>query len=86
MLTQEQFNNERDYCTLIPPIKAMLQRGVIDAKDFALLQRKLLEQYRPVVSGLRAGSCHIPQDAPADQAKISPPARAEKTCILPPPE
>jgi len=54
MLTQEQFNNERDYCALIAIVKTMLRQGVIDTEDFALMQRKLRERYRPVVSVLQA--------------------------------
>ena len=53
MLTQEQFDNERDYCALIALVGAMLRQGVIDEQDFALLRCKLLERYRPVASGLR---------------------------------
>ena len=53
MLTQEQFNNERDYCAIITIASAMLEQGVIDEQDYQTLQRKLLEQYRPVVSCLR---------------------------------
>ena len=55
MLTQEQFNNERDFCALIALAGAMLGQGVIDEQDFAAIQRRALEQYRPVVSCLRAG-------------------------------
>ena len=54
-MTQEQFNHERDYCAFIAIVSAMRTQGVIDEQDFALLQRKLLEQYRPVVSCLRTG-------------------------------
>jgi len=53
-MTQEQFDNERDYCTLIALIGTMLGQGAIDEHDFATLQRKLLEQYRPVVSCLQS--------------------------------
>ena len=55
MLTQEQFNNERDYCTLIALAGAMHTQGVIDEQDFQVLRRKLLEQYQPAVSCLQAG-------------------------------
>jgi len=54
MLTQEQFNNERDYSVIITLAGTMLGQGVIDKQDFAVLQRKLLEQCQPVVSCLRA--------------------------------
>jgi len=54
-MTQEQFNNERDFCAMIALAEAMLGQGVIDEQDFAVLQRKLLERYQPVVSCLRAG-------------------------------
>ena len=53
-MTQEQFSNERDYCAVMALIEAMHKNGVIDSQDFALLQRKLLDQYQPVVSCLRA--------------------------------
>ena len=53
MLTQDQFNNERDYCALIALAGAMRTQGVIDEQDFHILQRRLLEQYRPAVSCLR---------------------------------
>ena len=52
-MTQEQFDNERDYCTLIALAGTMLGQGAIDEQDYQILQRKLLEQYRPVVSCLR---------------------------------
>ena len=54
MLTQEQFDHERDYCALITVAGAMLRQGVIDEQDFALLRRRLLEWYRPVASCLGA--------------------------------
>jgi hypothetical protein len=75
MLTQEQFNNERDFCAMIALASAMLGQGVIDEQDFAVLQRRLSEQYRPVVSRLRAGNSDVrqtPQDSPENQAKNSP--------------
>jgi len=52
-MTQEQFNNERDYCAMLTLSKAMLGQGAIDEQDFSTLQRRLLEQYRPVMSCLR---------------------------------
>jgi len=54
-MTEEQFNNERDYCAMIALAGAMLGQGVIDEQDFAVLQHKVLEQYQPVVTCLRAG-------------------------------
>ena len=54
MLTQEQFNNERDYLAMIALAGNMLALGAIDEQDYQLLQLRLLEQYRPVVSCLRA--------------------------------
>jgi len=53
-MTQDQFNNERDYCALIALVGAMLGQGAIDERGFAILRRKLLEQYRPVTSCLQA--------------------------------
>jgi len=40
---------------MIALAEAMLGQGVIDEQDFAVLQRKLLERYQPVISCLRAG-------------------------------
>jgi hypothetical protein len=52
-MTKEQFNNERDYCAMIALAKTMLAQGVINEQDFTVLERKLSEQYKPVVSCLR---------------------------------
>jgi len=53
MLTQEQFNNERDFCAVIAMASAMLGQGAIDEQDYFAIQRMALEQYHPVVSCLR---------------------------------
>jgi hypothetical protein len=54
VLTKEQFNNERDYLAMIAMVGNMLALGAIDEQDYQLLQLRLLEQYQPVVSCLRA--------------------------------
>jgi len=76
MLTEEQFNNERDFCAVITLAGAMLGQGVIDEQDFTAIQRRALEQYCPVVSCPRIGSGRvrqIPQNNPLNPAETSPP-------------
>ena len=56
-MTKEQFNRERNFCAAAVLADTMLGRGIINETDHAILRRRTLEQYRPVVSGLRpAGS------------------------------
>jgi len=54
-MTSEQFARERDFCTAAALAGAMLGLGMIDDADHFLLRRWALEQYQPIISGLRMG-------------------------------
>jgi hypothetical protein len=54
-MTSEQFARERDFCAAAALAGAMLGLGIIDEADHTLLRHHALEQYCPLVSGLRMG-------------------------------
>ncbi len=69
MITQKEFNAERRYQTAIIFAKKMLDEGIINQKDYAEIDTKLLinqkdyaeidtkllEKYRPTMSTLLSG-------------------------------
>ena len=55
MITQKEFNAERRYQTAIIFAKKMLDEGIITQKDYAEIDTKLLEKYRPTMSTLLSG-------------------------------
>ena len=55
MITQKEFNAERRYQTDMIYVKKMLDVGVIDEKDYAAIDTKLLEKYQPTMSTLLSG-------------------------------
>ena len=55
MITQKEFNAERRYQTAMIYVKKMLDVGVIDEKDYAAIDTKLLEKYQPTMSTLLSG-------------------------------
>ena len=61
MITQKEFNAERRYQTAMIYVKKMLNEGVIDDKDYAEIDTKLLEKYRPTMSTLLSGQPLIKQ-------------------------
>ena len=58
MITQKEFNAERRYQTAIIFAKKMLDEGI---KDYAEIDTKLLEKYRPTMSTLLSGKPLIKQ-------------------------
>ena len=60
-MTQKEFNAERRYQTAMIYVKKMLNEGVIDDKDYAEIDTKLLEKYRPTMSTLLSGKPLIMQ-------------------------
>ena len=61
MITQKEFNAERRYQTAIIFAKKMLDEGIINHKDYAEIDTKLLEKYRPTMSTLLSGKPLIKQ-------------------------
>ena len=51
-MTKEQFEREKNYCVALSVAKAMLARGLINEKDYAKINTKLIAKYRPVFGGL----------------------------------
>ena len=47
-LTEEQFQTEIDYAAAVLLSREMLQAGIIDAEDFARINRLHAEQYQPI--------------------------------------
>ena len=52
-MTHAQFTRERDFCAMVSIASALLGRGDISEADFTALRRQFLEEYRPVISGVR---------------------------------
>ena len=55
MMTQKEFHAERRYQTAMIYVKKMLDEGVISRDDYATIDTKLLEKYRPTMSTLLSG-------------------------------
>lgn len=55
MMTQKELKAERLYQVAMIYVKMMLDRGVINDKDYAAIDTKLLEKYRPTMSTLLSG-------------------------------
>ena len=55
------FNAELRYYTVIRLAKKMLDEGIINQKDYAEIDTKLLEKYRPTMSTLLSGKPLIKQ-------------------------
>ena len=60
-MTQKEFNAECRYQTAMIYVKKMLNEGVINDKDYAAIDTKLLEKYRPPMSTLLSGQPLIKQ-------------------------
>ena len=60
-ITQKEFNAERRYQTAIIFAKKTLDEGIINKKDYAEIDTKLLEKYRPTMSTLLSGKPLIKQ-------------------------
>lgn len=54
-MTQKEFNAERRYQTAIIYLNKMLDKGIINNKDYAIIDTKLLNKYRPTMSTLLSG-------------------------------
>ena len=61
MITQKEFNAECRYQTAIIFAKKMLDEGIINQKDYAEIDTKLLKKYRPTMSTLLSGKPLIKQ-------------------------
>ncbi len=51
-MTREQFEREKNYRVALSVAKAMLACGLINERDFAKINTKLIVKYRPVFGGL----------------------------------
>ena len=51
-MTKEQFEREKNYRVALSITKVMLARGLINERDYAKINTKLIVKYRPVFGGL----------------------------------
>ena len=51
-MTKEQFEREKNYRVALSVAKAMLSRGLINDRDYAKINSKLIAKFRPVFGGL----------------------------------
>jgi uncharacterized membrane protein len=51
-MTKEQFEREKNYRVALSVAKTMLARGLINEKDYAKINAKLIKNYNPVLGGL----------------------------------
>ena len=50
-MTAEQFEREKKYQAAVAVARSMLERGVIDEKDFLRVEEKMRQKFRPVLGG-----------------------------------
>ena len=51
-MSKEQFEAEKDYQTSIHLAKMLLQKGLLTAEEYAIIDTKLQEKYRPLFGTL----------------------------------
>ncbi|QRN84826.1 hypothetical protein JR334_07510 [Clostridia bacterium] len=51
-MTTEQFEREKNYQVTLYITKSMLEKGLIDKKDFAKIRAKLVKKYKPIIGSL----------------------------------
>ena len=53
-MTEEQFEREKLYQASMNLFKSMLEKGLITEKQYAIIDTKMLEKYRPLLGTLFA--------------------------------
>ena len=53
-MSEEMFNAEKIYRATMTIAKSMLKKGLITAEEYAIIDNKMLEKYRPVFGTLSA--------------------------------
>lgn len=56
-MSEEQFEAEKDYQASIYLAKALLQRGLLTEEEYAIIDTKLQEKYRPLFGTLLSENC-----------------------------
>lgn len=56
-MTEEQFRAEKLYQVSLSLAQSMLEKGHITADEFAIIDRILLEKYRPLLGALFSHIC-----------------------------
>lgn len=51
-MTKEQFEGKKNYRVSIVIAKAMLERKIINEKDYIKINTMLISKYKPVIGGL----------------------------------
>jgi hypothetical protein len=51
-MSNEQFDRERKYQIMLSVAAEMLKNGVITANEFAIIDTKMREKYRPILGSL----------------------------------
>lgn len=63
-MTSEQLARETRYLVSVAPARSMFCRDLISVAEFHVFDRRMIEKYQPLFSGLMA---KISVDNPADQ-------------------
>jgi len=52
VLNEELFNSEKLYQVTMTIAKSMLSKGIITTEEYAIIDTKMLEKYRPILGTL----------------------------------
>ena len=52
VLNEELFNSEKLYQVTMTIAKSMLTKGIITSEEYAVIDTKMLEKYRPILGTL----------------------------------
>lgn len=52
VLNEELFNSEKLYQVTMTIAKSMLSKGIITTEEYAVIDTKMLEKYRPILGTL----------------------------------
>ena len=55
LMTNEQFERERQYRVAISVAAAMIKQGLLTEDEFRIINEMMIEKYRPVFGGLVRG-------------------------------
>jgi len=56
-VTNEQFNREMRYRTVMAVARSMLKRGLISKGEFEDFDQKMIAKHNPLISGLTENGC-----------------------------
>ena len=56
-MSEEQFETEKDYQVSLHLAKTLLQRGLLTEEEYAIIDTKLQEKYRPLFGTLLSENC-----------------------------